>query len=67
MGWLGHVLFSWGSFSMICHWSCTDWEKLLPSTEYGVMIGRTVVGPDALVVRRRMRHGCGGGLCRCCE
>ena len=34
---------------MICRWSCTDWEKLLPSTEYGVMIGKTVVGPDALV------------------
>ena len=39
------MLCSWGSFSMICHWSCTDWEKLFPSTEYGVMIGRTVVGP----------------------
>ena len=53
IGWLGHKLCSWGSFSMICHWSRTDWEKLFPSTEYGVMIGRTVVesvvGPDALV------------------
>ena len=34
---------------MICHWSHTHWEKLLPSIEYGVIIGRIVVGPDALV------------------
>ena len=47
------MLRSWGSFSMMCHWSPTDWEKLLPSTEYGVMIGRSVVGPDALVGSRR--------------
>ena len=38
---------------MICHLSGTDWEKLLPSTEYRVMIGRTAVGPDALVGSRR--------------
>ena len=33
---------------MICHWPRTDSEKRLPSTEYGVIIGRTVVGPDIL-------------------
>ena len=38
---------------MRCHWSRIDWEKLLPSTEYGVMIGRTVVGPAALVGSQR--------------
>ena len=38
---------------MICYWSRTDWEKLLPSTEYRVMIGRTVMGPDALVGSQR--------------
>ena len=47
------MLRSWGSFSMMCHWSRTDWKKLLPSTEYGVIIGRTVLGPDALVGSRR--------------
>ena len=25
------------------YWSLTDWKKLSPSTEYGVIIGRTVV------------------------
>ena len=34
---------------MICYWSRTDWEKFLPSIEYGVIIRRTVLGPDALV------------------
>ena len=34
---------------MICHWSRTDWEKVLPSIEYGVVIGRTVLGLEALV------------------
>ena len=34
---------------MICHWSRTDWVKVLPSIEYGVVIGRTVLGPEALV------------------
>ena len=34
---------------MICQRSCTDWEKQLPSIEYGVTIGRTVLGPDPLV------------------
>ena len=29
MGWLSQMLCNWGSFSMICHWSHTDWEKLL--------------------------------------
>ena len=53
MGGLGHILCSWGSFSMICHLSRTDWEKLLPSTEYGIMIVRTAVGSDALVGSRR--------------
>ena len=33
---------------MICHWPRIDSEKLLPSTEYGVIIGRTVMGPDIL-------------------
>ena len=47
------MMYSWGLFSMICHSSRTDRKKLFPSTEHGVMIGRTVVGPvvglDALV------------------
>ena len=34
---------------MICHWSRTNWEKLLPSIAYGVIIGRAVLEPDALV------------------
>ena len=34
---------------MICHWSRADWVKVLPSIEYGVVIGRTVLGPEALV------------------
>ena len=34
---------------MIYHLSRTDWEKLQPSTKYGVIIRRTVVGPDVLV------------------
>ena len=34
---------------MTCHWSRTDWEKVLPSIEYGVVIGRTVLGLEALV------------------
>ena len=43
---------------MVSHWSRTDWEKLLPSIEYGVIIGRTVVGPDALVGSwRRVSRG----------
>ena len=33
---------------MICHWFRTDSEKLFPSSEYGVITGRTVVGPDIL-------------------
>ena len=33
---------------MICHWPRTDSEKLVPSTEYGVIIGRTVAGLDIL-------------------
>ena len=34
---------------MICPWPCIDSEKLLPSTEHGVIIGQTVVGvPDTL-------------------
>ena len=40
---------------MICHWSCTDLEKLLPSIEYGVTIKRTVLGLETLVgLWRRM-------------
>ena len=35
-------------FNEMPYWSRTDWEKLSPSTEYGVLIGRTVVGPDIL-------------------
>ena len=35
-------------FSMICQWFCSDWEKCLPSGEYGVTIGRTVLGLAAL-------------------
>ena len=38
---------------MMCYWSRTDWEKLSPSTEYGVMIGTTVMVPDALVGSQR--------------
>ena len=58
MGDWANILCSSGSFSMICHLSRTDWEKLLPSTKYGVMIGRTVVGPDTLVGSwRRMSQG----------
>ena len=34
---------------MIWDWSYIDWEKPLPSTEYGVMIGRIVMGPGTLV------------------
>ena len=34
---------------MICHLPHTDWEKLQPSTKHGVIIRRTVVGPDVLV------------------
>ena len=37
---------------MICQRSCTYWEKHLPSIEYGVTIGRTVLGPDSLVGAR---------------
>ena len=58
---------SCGSFSMISEWFCTDWEKYLPSREYGVTIGRTVLGLAAM-------GDCGGGchrsvgeLWRCCE
>ena len=29
---------------MICQRFCTNWEKCLPSREYGVTIGRTVLG-----------------------
>ena len=35
---------------MICHWSRTDWEQILPFIEYGVITERTFVGPDAMVV-----------------
>ena len=38
---------------MICHLSRTNWEKLFSSTEYGVIMRKTVfgpaVGPHALV------------------
>ena len=44
---------------MVWHWSCYDWEKLFPSTEYGVITGRTVVGSDVLVGSwRRVSRGC---------
>ena len=44
---------------MVWHWSCYDWEKLFPSTEYEVITGRTVVGSDVLVGSwRRVSRGC---------
>ena len=43
---------------MICYWTGTDWGKLVSSTEYGVMIGKTVIGPYALVgSQRRVSRG----------
>ena len=36
MEWLGQILCSCGSFSMICQRSFTDWEKCLPFVEKGV-------------------------------
>ena len=68
MGELDQMLRSWGSLSMICHWSRTDWEQILPFIQYGVITERTFVGPDAMVVlwRRVSREGFGGGLWRCC-
>ena len=44
MGWLDQTFCSSESFSMICQRFRTDWEKCLPSGEYGVMIGRTLLG-----------------------
>ena len=35
-------------FSVICQQPHIDWEKHLPSIEYGVRIRRTVLGPDVL-------------------
>ena len=50
MGGLGQMLCNCGSFSMICQWSCTDLENFLPSHEYEVTVGRTVLELDALGV-----------------
>ena len=52
---------------MICHWSCTNWEKLLPSIAYGVIFGRTVLEPDALVGLWKKVHRGRGGLWECCD
>ena len=55
---------------MTCHWPCTDSEKFLPSTEHGVIIGRTVVGLifwSALFVSGtvvRLEDGKGGTVVR---
>ena len=50
---------SCGSFSMMCQHSSTDLEKCLPSSEYGVTIGRTVLELDAVGVlwRRVSQEG----------
>ena len=50
---------SCGSFSMMCQHSSTDLEKCLPSSEYGVTIGRTVLELDAMGVlwRRVSQEG----------
>ena len=47
---LGQMLCRCGSFSMMCQWFCTDLENCLPSDEYGVTSGRTVLELDALGV-----------------
>ena len=39
IGGLDQMLCSWGSFSIICHRSCTDLEKILPSKEDGWQLG----------------------------
>ena len=41
-----------------------DWEKCLAFGEYGVTIGRTVLGLAAL---GNLCHGSGGELWRCCK
>ena len=55
---------------MMCHWPCIDSEKLLPSTEYGIIIERTIVGSvfwSALFIREvevRLEGGKGGRIVR---
>ena len=48
MGWLSQMFRSCGSFSIICQRLCANWEKCLPSGEYGVTIGRNDLGLTAL-------------------
>ena len=67
MGWLGQMLCSWGSFWMICQRPHTDWEKDLPSIEYGVTIWRTFWDLMLWSVCGEWCHGSGGGLWRCSE
>ena len=52
---------------MIRQRSHIDCEKHLPSFEYEVTIGRTVLGTDSLVVRGEEFHGRGRGPWKCCE
>ena len=47
---LDQMLQSCGSFSMMCQWFRTDLENCLPSDEYGVTTGRTVLELDNLGV-----------------
>ena len=58
MGWLDQMFCSCGSFSMICQHFYADWEKCLPFVEYGVTIGRTVLGLAAVggLYRRALRE-----------
>ena len=48
MGALGQMLCNYESFSMICQWSHTDLENCLPSHEYEVTTGRTILELDVL-------------------
>ena len=57
------MLCSCGSFSIMCQWSRTDLENCLPSDEYGVTTGRTVLELDALgVLQRRVSREWKRGL-----
>ena len=44
------MLFSSGSFSIICQWSRSNLENSLPSDEYGVTTGRADMELDPLGV-----------------
>ena len=57
------MLCSCGSFSIMCQWSHTDLENCLPSDEYGVTTGRSVLELDALgVLQRRVSREWKRGL-----